>query len=528
MKKILAFILTVNLIFILTACGKDSKTPEQSGEDAAPKKQYSLSLDDELSIFSYKPDTLCPIVSRNNANLQMLNMVFEGLVQTDEKMMPQPWLAESWNVSEDGLEWTVMLKNGVKWHNGADFTARDVVYTINQIKNDPSSVYAYNVSGIESAETQGQHGVKIKLVSPNPGFAALLYFPVIRYSDADIDTENYNPIGTGAYMFEDRNEGNTYYLKRNENWWNGKAVTEEIEIKLLPDADTAVYAFTSGEIDMTLIEDVNKGQSIRDGAASHVDVKTPVYSFLGINHNNSVLAMEEVREAISYALDRGKIVNEVMIKHAVPANAPVRNEWFVCGDRAYEFKQNTKVAHSKLKEKGWKLTENKYRKTDAGVTHRLKFDILVNEDNQTRVNLAQAVKKNLEEFGMDVTVTKVPYEIYIERISGGQYDAFVGSYLVPADIYTGFVFALNYAPGFYNDSLSAAMLQISNSKSREEIIKNYESVITMFNHMNPVIGLMFENQTMLYNNSVSGNLTPTYYNIYNGMAGLSVKGDDGK
>ncbi len=528
MKKILAFILTVNLIFVFTACGKDKNQTEQGTDDTVQEKQYSLSWDDVLSIFSYKPDTLCPIISQNNANLQMLNTVFEGLIQPDAKMLPQPWLAEKWLASEDGLEWSVTLRNDVKWHDGTAFTARDVVYTVNQIKNNPASVYAYNVSYIEAAETQGQNEVKFRLTTPNPNFISLLYFPVIKYSDADVDTESYRPVGTGAFVFEDRNEGNAYYLKRNDNWWNGKTATEEIKIKLLPDKDTAVYAFTSGEVDMTLIEDVNKGQSVHAGAASTVEINTPIYSFMGINHGNTVLAMEEVRAAISHALDRSKIVSEVMVKHAVQANAPVRNEWFVCGERIYEFKQNTKVAHEKLTEKGWKLAETKYEKKDSGITYRLKFDILVNEDNQTRVSLAHAIEKNLEEFGMNITVTKVPYETYIERIGVGQYETFIGSFMIPADIYSGFALAMNYAPGFYDEELSAAMLGVSGSKSQDETVQKYETVISRFNRMNPVIGLMFENRTMLYSKSISGNPTPTFYNIYNGIEELSVKGADGE
>ncbi len=528
MKRIIALILTIILIFVFAGCKDKSDVPDNSDarlEQSGDK--HVDSGDKEISVFSYKPDTFCPVISRNNANLQMLNIVFEGLILLDSEMLPQPQLAENWSVSEDGSEWTVSLRNDVKWHSGEAFTSRDVVYTVNQIKNNAESFYFYNVSCIDEVTAQGQNSVVFRLSEPNPNFVSLLYFPVIKYDDADIEKESYRPIGTGPYVFEDRNEGNIYYLTANGNWWNGKAATDVIKVKLLPDKDTALYAFSSGSIDMTLAENFNWGKSIDKESSSPVEIKSPVYNFVGINHNNTVLAMEEVRTAISYALDRDEIIDEVMMGNAVPASAPVREEWFVCGGQKFEFKQDTKLARETLLENGWKLSEAKYKKRVDGRDYKLKFDILINDDNTVRANMAQIIEKNLEEFGMEISITKVPYETYVERINNGQYDAFIGSCFVPADLKPDFVTGNNNALGFQDKELDFVMGDLKTKTAPKDIIQSYAEVINLFNQLNPVVGLMFENQTIIYNNRISGKVTPSYFDIYEGIEGLYIKGVDG-
>ena len=529
MKKTIALILIIILIFIFAGCEDKSEIVDNSDVSIEQgDNRYTDSGDNEISVFSYKPDTFCPVVSRNNANLQMLNIVFEGLIRIDGEMLPQPQLAESWSVSEDGSEWTVSLRKDVKWHSGEVFTARDVVYTVNQIKNNAESFYAYNVLQIEEVIVQGQNKVVFKLLEPNPNFISLLYFPIIKYDDADIEKESYRPIGTGPYVFEDRNEGNIYYLTANGSWWNGKAATDVIKVKLLPDKDTALYAFSSGSIDMTLAENFNWGKSVDKESSSSVEIKSPVYDFIGINHNNTVLAMEEVRTAISYALDRDEIIDEVMMGNAVSASAPVREEWFVCGGQKFEFKQNTKLARETLLENGWRLSEAKYRKKVDGRDYKLKFDILINDDNTIRTNMAQIIEKNLEEFGMEITITKVPYETYIERINNGKYDAFIGSCFVPADLKPDFVTGQNNAFGFKDEEFDFVMEELKAKTVPKEIIQSYAEIINLFNQLNPVVGLVFENQTLIYNNRISGKVIPSYFDIYEGIEGLSVKGADGE
>ena len=116
-KRTMAALLAMVVAITVAGCG-DKKTEKKI------KKDENESL---ISVFSYKPDTLCPGASNNQANIDMLGIIYEGLVQVSEKLTPIPCLAESWVSELDSTHWTVKLRNNAKWHDGTSFSAKDVV-----------------------------------------------------------------------------------------------------------------------------------------------------------------------------------------------------------------------------------------------------------------------------------------------------------------------------------------------------------------------------------------------------------------
>ena len=128
LKKFLTIVIAVAVGFSCIGCGDTISR-------GITKKNEHETDGEELSIFSYKPDTFCPIASNNKANVHMLNIVYEGLIELTNKLVPLPMLADSWIASENGLKWTINLKKNVSWHDGSGkLTANDVVFTVNQIK----------------------------------------------------------------------------------------------------------------------------------------------------------------------------------------------------------------------------------------------------------------------------------------------------------------------------------------------------------------------------------------------------------
>lgn len=492
-------------------CGKNNS--KNKNKDAG-------NYGENISIFSYKPDTFCPIASNNEANLRMLGIIYDGLISLGDNYVAQPAIAENWEKSADGLVWTINLRKNATWHDGSDCLAKDVIYTVNQIKKIENSPYIYNVSNIAEITETGNRRVKITLQKPSVNFINLLYFPIIKSGPDEIDTANFKPNGTGAYRFEDRNEGNIYYLVRNNRWWGGKTKVETIEVRMLPGGDTALYAFGSGTIDMTPADNMDWGKFVDPVTAEYTDIATPIYNFLGINHKNSQLAMSEVRRAISMVIDRAELIDEARMGYGISANSPVRPEWFVCANQKFDYKPNANGAKKIMEENGWEFKNNIYRKVKDGVEYKTSFSILINEDNTIRENLARIISKNLEEFGIKTNVIRVSYDEYTKRISEGDYDMFIGSMVLSPELDFSSLLGEGNMFFFADEEMQFVMAEMQKKGSDSEIKGTYAEFINLFEQINPVVGLFFENSVMIYSKQIEGDVVPSYFDVYRGIDSL--------
>ncbi len=510
-KRFLSVILIMSFATAMFGCGRTQTTI---------KNENKTEKGDTLSIFSYKPDTFCPIASNNEANLRMLGIIYDGLILLGDNYIPQPAIAESWSSAAGNTEWNIELRKNAVWHNGGDCTADDVVYTVNQIKKLESSAYSHNVSCISEVIKTGDKSVKFVLSKPLANFVNLLYFPIIKSGAEEIDTVNFKPNGTGAYRFEDGSEGNIYYLVKNENWWGGKAKADKIEIRMLPGGDTALYAFGSGTVDMTPAYNMDWGKFVDPQAAEYTHIPTPIYTFLGINHKNPQLAMSEVRRAVSLVIDRNEMIDEARMGYGIPTNSPVRPEWYVHGNQESDHKPNIAMAKSLLEENDWELKDNVYKKVEDGVEYTASFGILINEDNTVRENTARILSRNLEEFGIRASVVRVSFDEYTKRISEGNYDAFVGSMMLSPELdYSGLLGEGNIF-AFEDEEMQFVMSQMQSRQTEPEIKAAYAEFINLFEQTNPIIGLFFENSVMLYSKQILGEVSPSYFDVYRGIESL--------
>lgn len=514
LKRFLAVALALTLCIGASGCGENSLL----GKDEA---EYSS----EISIFSYKPDTLCPILSMNKANLDMLGIIYDGLVTLNTRHLPNPCLAESWSSGAENTQWSINLRKGVKWHDGTNFVPEDVVYTVNQIKKAENTPYAYNVSVIDTVEKTGDNSLKFTLLKPLANFVNLLYFPIIKSGGGEIDKVNFSPVGTGAYKFGEQNQGNTYYLTKNPDWWGGSVGVETVCVKLLPNADTALYAFSSGNIDMTPAESMDWGKQIDVAASAYTNIETPSYSFLGINHQDPQLEMEELRRAISLVIDRKKICDDARMGYGVVANSPVRENWFICENQTFDLSPNTQAAKKLLEENGWEIKDNIYQKNKDGVVYKASFEILINDNNTIRENAAGIISKDLEAFGIKATVNRVSYEEYKKRISEGEYDTFIGSMILSPELDFNNLLGEGNMFGFEDEEFFFVMSEMQKKKGEEEVKAAYAEFINLFEQTNPIVGLYFEDSVMIYSKRFSDELKPTYYKIYTGIDGIKKQTD---
>lgn len=318
MKKAISLFLTLALCMgLLAGCSNSSEpsgssTPsgsvEPTGSQSGEKLHPTLNLRITSDITSLDPQ-----VTTVNEEYCMFVQIFEGLVKFNgTKFEAVPLLATDWTISEDGLEYVFNLREGVKWHDGSDFTADDVVFTMNRAKEMPSTKSKAAV--IKSAEALDEHTVKLTLEYAYPNFILqLASYPWCIVSKNAVETygddNDQMLIGTGAYKFVSNTTGVGVTLESNKDYWGGEPYFETINYKLIPDNNTALTALLNGEIDLdqvTTALDVDYVNNT-DGMTVHSFQRTAAY-FIAFNQAEAPLNNEYFRKAIAYAIDQGGLV----------------------------------------------------------------------------------------------------------------------------------------------------------------------------------------------------------------------------
>ena len=199
---------------------EENKSSSENTENKTTAQTSQTITDLRMEIVSY--DTINPLLSSNRNVQEITKLIFEPLIQLDENYKLQACLATEWAKSGD-TSYIIKLRNNVKWQDGTAFTAQDVKYTIETLKQI-NSIYNYNVQHITSVDIIDNYSVRINLDTIIPFFEYNLIFPIVSstyFSGQDIQNtdKNNTPIGTGMYKIESNSE-NTVVLKKNTSWWN--------------------------------------------------------------------------------------------------------------------------------------------------------------------------------------------------------------------------------------------------------------------------------------------------------------------
>ncbi|MXN17885.1 ABC transporter substrate-binding protein [Pseudooceanicola sp. GBMRC 2024] len=263
----------------------------------------------------------------------------EGLLEFDYDMNPQPLLATEWNVSDDGLVYTFKLRQGVKWHDGEDFSAKDVKFSI-ETSAKYHSRNRSTFSKIEAIETPDDYTVILRLSAPTPfllkAFSSMEspIVPSHLYADGQdplTHPNNTAPIGTGAYVFKKWERGSYVMWEKNPNYWNPDLPKiDRLVAKFVLDASARTIAFETGDVDIGYrtpipFRDIDRVKTLPNLAftSDGYQYDPPNIIIVEANLRDETLKDLKVRQAIAHCIDREMINRVVFFKYATPSPTPV-------------------------------------------------------------------------------------------------------------------------------------------------------------------------------------------------------------
>ncbi|RLQ85199.1 polyamine ABC transporter substrate-binding protein [Notoacmeibacter ruber] len=356
---------------------------------------------------------LDPIRASATADLALVSWMYNGLVRfapgSADPSSIEPDLAESWESSDDGLEWTFKLRDGVKFHGDyGTLSAEDVVFSLNRAADTEASSFASDFSSVESIEAIDPLTVRITLNEPVPGFLGLIadYHGGNIVSKKAVEEKgsdfNSNPIGTGPFMFDRAVTQQAVYLKAFPDYFRGAPKIDDIQFDLIPSDSSRELAFRSGELDLIYGK---REQMWVDQAEQWdntvVDIFDPgEYRTLFLNMTHEPLDNLKVRQAIAHAVDLDQIV-EFVGSDVGPkgcSSVPTGYMGESC-DQPYEF--DPEKSKQLLKEGGF----------EDGLTLNS-----ISSSSSSQLPIMEVIQAQLSNVGIDLQLKVVDHPTYHEQI----------------------------------------------------------------------------------------------------------------
>ena len=258
-------------------------------------------------------DTLNPLLTTNKNVQDITKLIYEPLVDISSDYKAIPSLATEW-AKQDATTYIIRLRENVRWSNGERFTSADVQFTYDRLKEN-SSIYSSNLEHVTMLEIVDDYTVKMYLDQEVPFFEYYLTFPIL--SKTFYDTQDYYntdivPVGTGKYKVDSVQENYITFTK-NTNWWDRdtEITLDEITVNVYDSVGELYNAFKLGNVDLVSTDNMNLQEYIGTMGYSTKEIKGREHDFLVLNTQNTLLANQEVRRAISYSIDKNNIVSNV-------------------------------------------------------------------------------------------------------------------------------------------------------------------------------------------------------------------------
>ncbi|MDT5326482.1 MAG: peptide/nickel transport system substrate-binding protein [Mycobacterium sp.] len=390
-----------------------------------------------IAAIAGEPDQLDPQKTSAYFSFEVLENVFDTLVEPDQNLEMRPALAQSWSVSSDQLWWNFHLRKGVTFQDGSPFTADDVVYSYRRII-DEKLANVDKFSAVTEVTAPNEDTVLIRVNQPTPnlltnlgGFKGMAIVQRKNVESGQIAT---HPVGTGPFAFASQKSGDSIILRANENYWGPPPKVPGVTFRFISEPSTALSALQAGEIDWTdSIPTQRVAQLKNDDSIKLAVTPSNDYWYLALNEAREPWKDARVRQALAYAIDRKAIVQATSYGTATANQLaiPEGNPWYTPYDT---YRYDINKAKSLLGEAG-ASPEN--------------LDMLVTSEYPETVTAAQVIADNLKPLGITVNIRTVDFATWLDEQNNGNFDMLMMGWLGNIDP-DDFYYAQHHTDGSSN------------------------------------------------------------------------------
>ena len=522
-NNILKYVFSVIVIVLIGlgifAMNRDNQAKKEENIDQTSTVS-NIQTDLRLAICNF--DTMNPILSNNRNVQEIAKIIYEPLVTLSKDYKMQYCLAEEIAKTDD-LNYVIKLRKGVLWQDGTDFTANDVKFTIDTIKQGGiSTTYANNLQAVVGLEPIDNNTVKLTLAYPVDFFEYNLTFPILSqkyYEGEDFATteKNSSPIGTGMFKISSV-DSNVIKLVKNDSYWDNSrnSMVKEININLYGSAGELYNAFKNGEVDIIDVKINNVEEYIGSMGYKKIEYKARDYVFLALNTQSNLFSDKAVRQAIGKSIDKNNIIATCLGAGYTSSNFSLdMGNWLYTRDLSVQ--TNTDEAKQILINDGWEYKNNKWRKNIDGKLVDLTFTLAVNGNNPPRILVAENIKSQLANVGIGVTVKQLNNEAYNAAISDKNFDVLLTGIECGYSPNLNTFFGENNLANYNNDSLNDIMKVISNTSDENTLYDSYNKIYDVYLDEVPYIGLYRNTDIVIYNQGLVGNIHANSFNLYSNI-----------
>ncbi len=525
MKKSVLYLLTALLCLSCSSVSKKNK--------------------DTRTVFKYNEmgsiASLDPAAARSFENIWVINQLYNGLVQMNDSLLVKPSIAQSWDISKDGLTYTFNLNSSVFFHDdkflaggkGRKVTAGDFVYSFNRLYNGTVSSAVSLLSNVDTINQKGfiardDSTFIIHLKKPFTPFLRILtmkYFSVIPKEAAEGYGEDFrrNPVGTGPFKFKMWEEGSKIVLVKNENYFefegkNRLPYLDAVSISFIKDKETSFLDFLQGSLDMVSgIDAINTDQvlspegTLKDDYKNKFKMQAQPYlktDYLGflIDENlpavkNSPLKIKALRQAVNYGFDRRKMIKYLRKNLGIPAV----NGFIPAGLPSFG---NGSV-------KGYDYNPDKVRELmiEAGFPGGKGLPEISMATTELYLELAEYIQSQLAEFGIKIKIDVQKASVLSEAVANGKVNFFRKSWVADypdEENFLSLFYTKNWSPkGFNYTHYSSSKFDLLYEKSQEELNDAiryglYRQMDQLLIDDAPVVPLYYDQVVRLVQNNISG------------------------
>ena len=449
-----------------------------------------------VGIHSYKTQVFTPLDPLERDMVSVYDLMYESLVTIDDDYIPQPSLAETWEMTNNGGTWTFYLRKDVKFSDGTPLTAHDVVASANYILDKanaetPTGFYFNLKYFIKSISAADDYTVVVKSARKYYGVLYAMTFPVLPASQINSDF----PIGSGAYMLTNFIPGNYITLTVNPYWWQQQPQVKDIMFSLSSTSDEVIENFEYGRVDAIFTRDTAASQYKSSTNTFALDSRTMQLETLLINNRSFPFDDVNIRKAVRMLIDVDKLASSVYFGMVSRTDTPMpAGTWMYNNSLSHHFTPNREEAIRLLEEAGWVDTdEDGVRdkpKADGSGKHRLHIRIYVYEepDNDVRVEIANQIADTLNSVGFECVVTTMPLvrldtgsnddnqTDMVTELKAGDFDLALVAYSMDVCPDPGFLLMSNNT-GNYVRYRSETMTNLCNELRTQTTREGYQQVL---------------------------------------------------